>query len=63
MNYDDELKKYETSSANDKSFKLPDGNVITVGNQRFRCPELLFNPSFTGKEYQGIHELTFQSII
>jgi len=63
LDYDAELKKYETSSANDKPFELPDGNVITVGNQRFRCPELLFKPTFTGKEYPGIHELTFQSIM
>merc|ERR1719153_1058360 len=29
-----------------KSYELPDGQVITVGNERFRCPEALFQPSF-----------------
>merc|ERR1739843_43893 len=29
-----------------KSYELPDGQVITIGNERFRCPEALFQPSF-----------------
>jgi len=44
-------------------YELPDGNVFELGNQRFRCPEALFNPSMIGKEYKGIHELTYQSIM
>merc|ERR550532_3660846 len=27
----------------EKTYELPDGNVITVGKERFRCPEALFN--------------------
>merc|ERR1719347_2011241 len=34
---------------------LPDGQVITIGNERFRCPEALFQPSFLGMEACGIH--------
>lgn len=37
-------------------------NVITVGKQRFQCPEALFNPSLTGKEDLGLHHLTYNSI-
>merc|ERR1719334_1428269 len=33
-----------------KSYELPDGQVITIGNERFRCPEALFQPSFLGME-------------
>ena len=47
----------------DKQYELPDGNIITVGNQRFRCPEALFQPMKVGKEFSGLHELTFQSIM
>merc|ERR1712142_233885 len=32
---------------------LPDGQVITIGNERFRCPETLFQPSFIGMESMG----------
>jgi len=42
---------------------MGDGNVITVGNERFRCPEVLFQPSFIGKEASGLHDTTFQSIM
>jgi actin len=36
--------------ANDdrRTYELPDGQVVTVGNERFRCSETLFQPSFWG---------------
>ncbi|XP_064418446.1 actin-like isoform X4 [Latimeria chalumnae] len=46
-----------------KEFILPDGNVIKVQNQRFRCPETLFAPSNVGMEAPGIHKLCFNSIM
>ncbi len=38
------------SSDKEKTYELPDGNIITVGSERFRCPDVLFQPSFIGKE-------------
>merc|ERR1712031_20679 len=29
------------------TYELPDGNVITIGDERFRCAEVLFQPSFS----------------
>jgi len=63
INYDAELKKGESSSEMEKNYELPDGQVITISNERFRCPEVLFQPSFVGKEDEGVHVLTYNSIM
>jgi len=46
----------------EKTYQLPDGNIITIGNERFRCPEAMFKPSMIGLEQMGIHEAAFQTI-
>jgi len=63
VDYDAELAKAETLSDIEKNFELPDGQVITVGAERFRCSEVLFKPSLIGKESEGIHKLTYDSIM
>lgn len=63
LDFESEMKTYADSSASDKTYELPDGNTVTVGNQRFRCPEALFAPLKIGKEFDGIHDLTFKSIM
>lgn len=63
MDYEKEMELEKSSGALEKNYELPDGQVITIGSERFRCPEILFQPAHIGMEAPGIHETTYSSIM
>mmetsp|Transcript_10846 Transcript_10846/g.37795 ORF Transcript_10846/g.37795 Transcript_10846/m.37795 type:complete len:382 (-) Transcript_10846:57-1202(-) len=63
LDFDQEMKTASESAAPDREYVLPDGRTISVGNEAFRCPEALFQPSLVGVESPGIHDTTFQTIM
>lgn len=53
LDIDEETKKLDTAEMEQK-YELPNGEVITVGSERVRCPELLFRRPLIGAQ-EGIH--------
>lgn len=46
----------------DKEYKLPDGNTIICGRERFEAPECLFSPSLIDSELPGVSDMIFNAI-
>ena len=58
-----EKLRTSASSSSLKKFKLPDGQMISIGDEGFMCPEALFDPSLLGMDYAGIHKMVCNSIM
>jgi actin beta/gamma 1 len=52
--FDASMKEAIESPAYEKLYEMPDGRKITLGAERFRCPEALFEPSVAHYEMVGV---------
>ncbi len=62
LDFKEEEAKSKAGSSLEKTYDMPDGTVLTVGSERFRCPEVLFDPKMIGREFGGIHQVCNESI-
>ena len=63
LDFNQELQDSQLSYDIEKNYELPDGNVITVGNERFRCTEPIFQPALIGMSAQGLQDIIHRSIM
>eukprot|EP00210_Caulerpa_lentillifera_P004407 g4205.t1 len=61
--FEEDLMTASESSTFEKTYELPDGQTITVGDERFRCPEVIFDPELIGLEIPGIHESVYTTVM
>ena len=50
------------TTCHEKEYRLPDNSKIKIGKERFEAPEILFTPSYFGKDDLGCAEMVFESI-
>eukprot|EP01089_Gocevia_fonbrunei_P009149 TRINITY_DN2112_c0_g1_i1.p1 TRINITY_DN2112_c0_g1~~TRINITY_DN2112_c0_g1_i1.p1 ORF type:complete len:387 (+),score=79.56 TRINITY_DN2112_c0_g1_i1:138-1298(+) len=56
------IESEKTNKPVQVSYKLPDGNIIQIGPERFRAAEVLFDPDLIGEEWPGVHETLVNAI-
>jgi actin-related protein len=62
--FDTDIKKAaDPNTLEDETYELPDGSLLSIGTERFRCPEALFQPGMIGKDFSGLADTTFQTIM
>merc|ERR1739838_513898 len=44
------------------TYELPDGTVVSFGNQQIKCPEVLFKPQLIGKDFPGMDKMVYNCI-
>ena len=65
----DYTSELEASNNAEKSFKLPDGQEVTINEECFSCPEAIFQPSLIQSDsdakthMHGLHEMCYYTIM
>ena len=54
--YNNAIQNSKTSMDSEVAYELPDGQIIFVNEERFKCCEILFDPGIIHKKFNGIHK-------
>eukprot|EP00526_Cylindrotheca_closterium_P030236 CAMPEP_0113604156 /NCGR_PEP_ID=MMETSP0017_2-20120614/1650_1 /TAXON_ID=2856 /ORGANISM="Cylindrotheca closterium" /LENGTH=165 /DNA_ID=CAMNT_0000512573 /DNA_START=83 /DNA_END=580 /DNA_ORIENTATION=- /assembly_acc=CAM_ASM_000147 len=57
------IKAVEKPASVKRRFKLPNGDTIVIGNERFFLPEVLFQPELADLEEDSVVDATFGAIM
>ncbi|KAA8649848.1 actin-related protein ArpA [Aspergillus tanneri] len=58
----DWTNSYHKTDNKQVDYALPDGHKIKIGQERYRAPEILFDPELIGLEYPGVHQIVQDAI-
>lgn len=58
----DDFAEEMAAPVRQEKFKLPDGSVLKLSKERFKCCEALFQPYLADKESIGLHRVIHQSL-
>eukprot|EP00761_Pharyngomonas_kirbyi_P000577 gb/GECH01000577.1/.p1 GENE.gb/GECH01000577.1/~~gb/GECH01000577.1/.p1 ORF type:complete len:375 (+),score=76.20 gb/GECH01000577.1/:1-1125(+) len=60
--FDTERKSVPQSPHKEETYRLPDGELVPMGKEKFECPEIMFQPHRIGLETEGISSIVHNSI-
>jgi actin-related protein 2 len=63
INIKKERKMAQDTTVVDKEYKLPSGETIIIGRERFEAPEILMNPSLLENESDDMATMIYNSIV
>jgi actin, other eukaryote len=63
LDYNQEKTMSSTNLDIEKRYQLPDGSTVTINNERFMAPEILFDPSLYGMDCQGASKIVHQAVM
>ena len=63
INIKKERKMAQDTTVVDKEYKLPNGETIIIGRERFEAPEILMNPGLLEDESDDMATIIYNSIV